>query len=258
MSSLILTKQVKGIKDKCIAPDGCVAIPVLSWHAKDSEYFTLSPYYLKTDGLEENVNSGGVIFENFWQGVKVYPSVTDIEHYKHYTLKGNPNALVWSYKTSPGVKFEKHYDATTDTILPDYFKWRASLWSSRNAVRYPVGYYQRHTVKFAVISREDGSQSRYDYIESRINIYAKEYKRLVRALPEYKKILDILKSGQKICIFEIDVPAVGKPGEFGKNIRPDGTYELTRENLDVLLNDKSAPYGHGLCLADALFEDLAV
>jgi hypothetical protein len=40
-------------------------IDILSWNPHQSKYYELSPYYLKTDGLEESKNSGGVLFENF-------------------------------------------------------------------------------------------------------------------------------------------------------------------------------------------------
>src|SRR3989344_3106251 len=95
--SQITTKRITRISDKCVCPEDYVPIPILSWHKKDSEYYTLSPYYLKTDGEEEQLNNGGVIFENFWQGSKVYPEVGPIEHYPHHSMRGNPKYLSWKY-----------------------------------------------------------------------------------------------------------------------------------------------------------------
>ena len=83
----------------------------------------------------------------------------------------------------------------------------------------------------------------------------KEYNRLIRNTAEYQQLLQFIKDGKKICIFEIDVPAVGKRGYYGQNINPDGTYDITNERLDKLLYDDKAPFGHGLCIAKALIED---
>lgn len=60
---VIATMRVKSITDRRQSPYGLTKVPVLSWHKKDSEFYTLSPYYLKTDGNEENINSGNIIFE---------------------------------------------------------------------------------------------------------------------------------------------------------------------------------------------------
>jgi len=62
VQSQIITKQVKSTTEKCIAPAGYIPIPVLSWHKHQTPYYKLSPYYLKTDGNETNVNPGGIIF----------------------------------------------------------------------------------------------------------------------------------------------------------------------------------------------------
>jgi len=45
--------------------------------------------------------------------------------------------------------------------------------------------------------------------------------------------------------------------DLGGLVRRQATIAATRENLDIMLNDKEHAYGHGYCLADALLEDLA-
>lgn len=92
-----------------------------------------------------------------------------------------------------------------------------------------------------------------DYITSRKELYVKEYIRLVRKTQEYKVLLRKLKKGENLQICEIDVPANGKKGEYGKDCDEDDI--LSSEKLKVLMNDPSEAFGHGLCLAYVLFQD---
>jgi len=248
--SQIITKRVTNSKEKCIAPDGYIPVPVVSWHKKDSEYYSLSPFYLRTDGNEEQVNNGNVIFENFWQGSKVYPEVNKIDHYTNSTLRGNPKYLLWKYDRN-----EKHIN--NNNITPEYFIWRKSLFECDNAIRYPLGFNNRKTVKFSLLNKKDGTSEKLDYLSSRKRIYCKEYKRLVRKTDQYKKILNLLLQNNKICIFDIDVPDKNKKGLYGEYSN-NNIFEVTYEKLEKLLNDPSEPFGHGLALAMALLEDINI
>ena len=71
----------------------------------------------------------------------------------------------------------------------------------------------------------------------------------------YKNLLFKLKKdpNMKICIYEIDVPCSTKKNSFYSK---DKYYECTLEKIDKMLHDSSEPFGHGLCLAYALLEDL--
>ena len=104
---MIKTKKIKSIN--CKIPTNTstdIYVNILTWHDKNhkygSEYNVLSPYYLKTDWKEENFNKGEVLFENFWQGSKVWPKVYDIEVWAHPNLKGNLRHLWWRYKCRNG------------------------------------------------------------------------------------------------------------------------------------------------------------
>src|SRR5437879_750169 len=99
MLSIIQSKTIQKIKYDIENKYGIAkSVQVLSWHKKDTEYYELSPYFLKTDGNEIIKNDGNVIFENFWQGSKVYDFIYDIEIYPHYSFKGNKKYLWWEWK----------------------------------------------------------------------------------------------------------------------------------------------------------------
>ena len=248
--SRIVTTRITGIKDTPYCFQDYDTVNVLSWHKKDTPYYELSPYHLKTDGNEEAVNPGGVIFENFWQGQKVYPWIYPIEIYTHYSKKGDPRFLLYQSKHN-----EPHLDSSGQ-ILPDYYRWRNEIFGSTKALRYPNGFNHRHECKFLLLIKEDNTQERLDYISARKRVYCQEYKRLARKLPVYQRLLRRLRQdpNYKICISEIDVPCFSKKGSYHCE---DPYFECTLQNLEVLLNDPSEAYGHGLCLATALLEDLS-
>ncbi len=100
------------MSDKLV-PDDPAAVPV-NVMSNTSRWRALSPYHLRTDGLEEQHNSGGVVFENFWQGSKVYPEVFPAEVYSHYRHHGNPQQLHWKWD-----KRQSHYLAADDTVNLD-------------------------------------------------------------------------------------------------------------------------------------------
>ena len=58
----------------------------------------LCPYLLKTDGNELCHNSGGILFENFYQGCKVYDIVYENEVYPSRYHMNNPNYLWWKFE----------------------------------------------------------------------------------------------------------------------------------------------------------------
>lgn len=248
---MIATKQIKSISEKCIPPNNYKAINVFSWHEKDTEYYDLCPYYLKTDGNEIQLNDGNVIFENFWQGSKVYPKVYPIEIYPHVSLKGNPKYLSWKYENE-----ETHIDKNNN-VLPNYWTWRQSIFDCKKPLRYPNSYKLRTTCKFAILKDKNNNLVKYDYLTARKELYCKEYMRLIRHKKSYAKLLNLLKKGENICIFEVDVPTSSKKGLYGKYAIGNVFY-ADLNKINDLLNDTSEPFGHGLCLAKALLEDMEI
>lgn len=220
---------------------GALTVNVL---ANSSPWRELSPYHLRTDGAEEQKNPGGVLFENFWQGSKVYPQVFPIEVYSHYTQRGNPKALYWAWP-----KHATHLDESGNVILEAWHEWRDSLWAAQKPVRYPNGYEHRAECKFALLNDTE----RLSYIEARKRLYFVEYIRLVRKRPLYARLLEALREKRHVCIGEIDVPA---PGKRGTHASDTAEVEMTLPRLQAMLEDESEPFGHGLCLAYALLTDL--
>lgn len=219
-------------------------INVLKWTGK---WKALCPYYLRTDGLEEHANPGGVIFENYWQASKVYPVVyAQTVHPSRY----QQNRVLWEYTPRDnGIILN-----SDDSINYDlYYEWRDSLWACQNAIRYPNGYTNRSSCKFGLFIAE-GKEERLDYIQMRKRVYVQEYIRLVRKTDEYKDLLEMHKSGKNLMICEIDVPSQSKKGEYGKCSKYN-TRKMTIKRLTTLLNDPNEAFGHGLCLCLALLQD---
>lgn len=246
---MISTKRINSVAARVPAStNACIHANVLTWHPEThcngSKWHVFSPYYLKTDGDEENSNEGGVIFENFWQGSKVWPTVYDCQVWAHPNLRrtGNTKHLWFEYTCAGGRGSERHL---TDLKIQDcYYVWRAAIFSCTKPVRYPNGAQRAKDVAFSLlIDRDTGKESRLDYLEARSRLYVQEYARLARQLPEFGQLVEFLKRpGASLVIYEVDVP----------NQR-----NLTLAQLDKMLNDPSIRFGHGLVLARELLLEAA-
>lgn len=244
---MLCTQRITSVTQTPKEIENYITINVLKW--KNSNWKELCPYYLRTDGNEINYNSGNVIFENFYQGSKIYPIIFSNEFYPHRNLQGNPKFLLWKYTTERTlgdiiIKGDK-------INLELYKRWRDQLWSLNNAIRYPNGYNNRHSVMYSLIFDKNGNIEKLDYLQSRKKLYVKEYIRLVRKTETYKKLLKLYLQGKNLCICEIDVPGKGKRGHY----ESEDICKITSEKLLNLLNDISEPFGHGLALCIALLED---
>ena len=240
----LITKRVTSLNESndCVCSENYEKVNVFTWHEKDSPYYKLSPYFLKTDGKECINNNGNVLFENFWQGSKVYPIVYPIDVYPHFSLKGNSKYLSWSWKTT-----NKHF--IDDKVQDSYYEWRQSIYDCPKAIRYPNGFNNRTKCLFALVGNK-----RLNYIESRKEIYVKEYSRLIRNTEIYKILLQKLIENKNICIVEIDVPSFNKDGIW-KTDDNNNIFKPTLETLKLLLDDPKYPFGHGLVLSLCLLED---
>lgn len=249
---MIATQQLKSTTAKAVSLENYETINVLKWN--NSKWKNLSPYLLKTDGNETCFNSGGVLFENFYQGCKVYDIVYENEVYASRYHVNNPDHLWWKFtpKTLSGDII-----LNNDKINYDlYLNWRNNLWDCKNPIRYPNKINRRKNTKFSVCIDKNGNETRYDYITSRKEIYLKEYVRLVKNLPEYKTLLNKLKNNKNIMICEVDVPAQNKKGNYGNDCDENDICYMSIEKLETLLNDTNEAFGHGLCLAYSLLLDL--
>ena len=185
------------------------------------------------------------MFENFWQGSKVFDRVFSIEVYASHFHRNNPKYLWWKYDAEEGGDIM--YDSETKEVNYELWtKWRDSIWSCPNAIRYPNGYSNRWRTQFSL----GKGNVRLSYIDARKQIYVKEYSRLSRKTPEFATLLNKLRSGKNLLICEVDAPREGKKGSYGLQ------KDVTLEYLDELMNDGSEAFGHGVCLAKALLESI--
>lgn len=250
---MIATQRISSTTSKPVQVDNYEIINVLKWN--NSKWKNLSPYLLKTDGEESCRNDGGIIFENYYQGCKVYDTVYSIEIYPSRYHANNPKYLWWKYEplNSEGdVLIDKNGILCHDL----YLNWRNSLWSCDKPIRYPNGIHRRKRTQYALRIKEDGTCDKMGYLESRIVLYYNEYIRLVKKTPEYNALVEKLKNGTNLMICEVDVPAKGKMGDYGKDCDDNNVCIMSVDKLDRLMYDTSEAFGHGLCLAKSLLADI--
>lgn len=248
---MIATQKINSTNSKIIKYQNYESINVLNWN--NNKWKSLCPYYLKTDGNEICDNPGNILFENFYQGTKVYDVVYENKVYPsryHMELK----YLWWHFLP---VNNEGDIIVHNNEINHElYFRWRNSLWNCKNPIRYPNKINRRKNIQFSLIIDRNGNETRMDYLQTRKEIYVKEYIRLVKQTPEYVILLNKLKNGINIMICEVDVPAQNKKGNYSKNCDDNNMCVLSLSHLELLLNDTNEPFGHGLCLAYSLLLDL--
>lgn len=174
--------------------------------------YQITPYYLK--------DKEGHIFENIWQGSKVYETVDAQNEIK----AGN---VIWSHPAETHVINGKY--------TGQFWAWRKKLWNNRYAVRYPNGFYGRHRCLYA-LWHNGVEWVQLDYITARKQIYCKVYVELVQATEAYQMLKVLHDSGQALQICEMDV----RPGL------------ITEEVLRRELNNPQQPFGHGYVLATCL------
>lgn len=215
-----------------------------------SNYWSLSPYYLKDEK--------GYIFENIWQACKLYEKVPkSVQYYSQYDKR-----VIWQYP------FEVHLTKEFK-LTPAYFNWRKELMENEYAVRYPVGYSHRHKCLYSLLSKENGydltsfpgTLEKLDYVEARKRIYQPVYQKLARQQPLYQKLLTSLTKGENLLIIEVDgphsesLPYYQEKYSVTRDFIDNETMLVTEQNLDIMLNDEKHCYGHGYCLAAALYSN---
>jgi hypothetical protein len=221
---------------------------------KSSEYGSLSPYLLK--------NNHGHIMENIWQFAKIYQKVPESKQkYSRYD-----STVIWDHKE------EIHAINTNNTFIPTlaYKKWRQKGMECKYPIRYPVGFNNRNLCIGSIKSSEYNKcifDENYvpkllTYIEARKEIYLKTFLKLVKKENDYTKLINKLKNGKNLLIIEVDGPH-GEDLEYyktkyevGDDFITNNTILVTSKNIDIMLNDRKHPFGHGYCLGIALINDL--
>lgn len=124
----------------------------------------------------------------------------------------------------------------------------------------------RSSCQFSLSVDEDGSidpNERYSYVDGRKAIYCWSYIKSVKTHTYFKLLLQRLGSGENLLIIEVDGPhqesskyytdMYGWPADTIDK----GTIEATPQNLKVLINDTTHPFGHGYALSMALLGNAA-
>lgn len=207
---------------------------------KSTEYGSLGPYVL-TDEKDR-------IMENVWQFQKLYKTVpAACEKLSRYD-----KTIIWQHPE------ETHIDKNKN-ITEKYWKWREKGMNNKYYVRYPVGFNNMSKCVCAIKEFDDGTFSEpLDYIQARKHIYVPLYCRLVKKQKQFKELQNRLKNGEKLLIIEVDGPHQESLDYYKEkyhvadNFITNYTIEVTKENMEIMLNDPKHPFGHGYCLAMAL------
>lgn len=218
---------------------------------KDLSPLTLGPVIYHEEDVEKRAEN----FECFWQGLKTYAHVA--------AQSPTPSNGQWSWPS------EHHIDDKITTVkelkeknnLPNpnaaWTRWRDALMKHPRGVRRPNG---RHVPLYHFFQGEQ-----LGLVEARKRIYIPYLQALYRAHPVYQKIMHMVQQGQSIILLEPDGPS----------------FELYPDGMEVDLNllyhlqhvtklsdfpggdssktpNKYVPYGHGMCCALTLLEDLSI
>lgn len=220
---------------------------------KSSKWGSLGPYVLR--------NENGILIENLWQFSKIYEYVPkSVQRYSQYDQK-----IIWDHPEETHIKDGK---LTTECI-----NWIKKGFKCQYAIRYPVGYSPKYRAacKFAIqdlpkiiqkctdYSFKIDDFKQLDYIEARKLIYLPEYCKSVKKQSDFTKLKDILQI-KNLLILEVDGPVEKSLSYYtekynvNKTFIVNGTIDITKENLKIMLNDTKHPFGHGYCLAAALLD----
>lgn len=225
---------------------------------ENNEYGALSPYSIRVPvpGYPD-----GVIHENYWQFLKVYPIVYQIDQ----TASRSDKRIVWRYHTENHLKPKTKNPTKPEDweLLGEWYNWNKKGFENQDYVRYPVGSHPRITssCKFALAIKDDGTvdpNKRMGYVESRKKTYGKAYCENVMKHSHFDQLKQRLMNGENLLIIEVDGPheesAEYYKEKYGWELDKidNGTIEATKENLKVLINDTKHPFGHGYCLSMAL------
>jgi hypothetical protein len=188
----------------------------------------VSPYNLR-DGA-------GQIFENIWQGSKVYPVVYPIKMVKYKKLYWE-----WGYETHVENNPQSpHFGQVNDL----YWRWRTTVFANPYPLRYPNGREHRGECICSLWYDQDTQKwVSYDYITSRKKIYCRWYSMLVKTTLGYQQLAALVAAGYPVQFCETDVRS---------------TTEVTKEILIRELHNTAAPFGHCYVLSACLrgWEDI--
>nr|QBK92085.1 MAG: uncharacterized protein LCPAC304_04320 [Pithovirus LCPAC304] len=205
---------------------------------KSTAYGSLSPYVI--------TDEKGRIMENIFQYSKAYAQVPkSTQTYSRYDHR-----VIWDHPAEIHVK--------DGALTDDYWNWRNKGMNCKDAVRYPVGFKHRHKCLYAL--SDNNLEEKLDYINSRKEIYLPLYKECIQDLPQFLELQHRVQQGEHLLIIEVDGPHEESMSyykdKYGVNndFIVTNTVLVTPENMEILLNDETHPFGHGYCLGLALLQ----
>ena len=210
---------------------------VIEVMTQSTQYSSLSPYSLS--------DNKGRILENLWQFSKVYKEVpASIQRYSRYD-----NKVIWQHSA------EKHVDEKEE-LTKEYWRWRNKGFNNKYAVRYPVGYNNRHKCLYSIWNKK-----KLDYISARFEIYIPLYLDMVKTKPQFLELKELLKQGQNLLIVEVDGPHFESLEYYKTNynvnddfITENNTVLINEDSLNIFANEPKHSNGHRYCLVLALLD----
>jgi len=230
---------------------GCSSIIVMT---KSTAYGSLSPYELR--------DPKGKIIENCYQFAKAYYTVPAVKE----KMSRYNHQVIWEWPAEEHIRRIEDIDPVSGApivrheMTAAYLKWRQAGSTCQYAVRYPVGFNNRHQCLCAFAEDEHGNvdPTPLDYIEGRKRIYVPLYSKAVVEQPQYLQLLGRVLDGENLLIIEVDGPHEETMSYYKEQYGvPDGfiagnAVQATPRGLELFLNDTKHPYGHGYCLAALL------
>lgn len=213
-------------------PYGAIGPYVLRYHPKREE---LAEY---DDTVAGELMQRGIIFENWWQFLKVYQ---DVPQSRQYQSRWS-DVIIWEHPAEHHVDDDGH-------ILPAYYQWRLKGFRNTHPVRYPIGIQHRHET---LCHRYKGEI--LDYVPARKRIYLPGMLQCLSASPMFVKLRERYQKGEKMLVIEVDGPKMEHQLYYQQrcNLQLTNPIDITLAVLRIMLNDTRAAFGHGYCIATAL------
>lgn len=173
MSVRIGQKYRRGVAgDKSTSMDGYINIDVTSGSRnllgdRKIAANTLSP--MKLGPVVDEQGNEALVFENFWQGGKMWPTAGHIK------------------------------DGTESEPTANWFRFRAKVYAMQKGKRRPLPFRQYGC---ATASRYNGRA--YSYVDSRKHIYTRYYYQLIKHLPAIKEMQKMVADGKRLMIIDGD------------------------------------------------------
>lgn len=186
---------------------------------------SLSPFSLK--------NADGCIVENVWQFSKLYPKVTA------------QNSKSWKHPT------ENHADVSGNPTKA-YWMWREKGMKNFAAVRYPNGKDGRASCICSIMIKNGGFE-KLSYIEARKRIYCTEIAQAAQEMESFQRIQSLINQGVNVQLIEYDGPDPSwNFAPYNEVTKEHPGLIISKEKIQLLLNDSRKPFGHGYVIAALL------